>query len=59
MLINDAVSNPISWCKAASKKAKELETKGLGGTPAAQAEIDKHAEAAKTYYDQGNNVEVR
>ncbi|KAF5832899.1 hypothetical protein DUNSADRAFT_11048 [Dunaliella salina] len=56
MLINDAVSNPISWCKAAAKKAKE--SKGWRGSAPAEAEVKQYAEAAKTYYDQGNNVEV-
>mmetsp|Transcript_27225 Transcript_27225/g.73575 ORF Transcript_27225/g.73575 Transcript_27225/m.73575 type:complete len:478 (-) Transcript_27225:810-2243(-) len=55
MLINDAVSNPISWCKAAAKKAKEMQSRGSAPS---EAEVKRFAEAAKTYYDQGNNVEV-
>jgi hypothetical protein len=58
MLINDAVANPVRWYKAAAKKAKDLEKQGRGSTAADEAEIQQHAEAVKTYTEQGNNVEV-
>lgn len=56
MLINDAVSNPVTWVKRATNVMKERAADLT--TPEGAAAVQQQTDSFKTYYDPGNNVEV-